>query len=66
MAIARRRENTQGELLYSIYRNNDNELLVYHHFEALRASTDKLVLLPTQQVLNDMKGEKKKAIEAKR
>ncbi len=50
VAFARRREDAKGDLLYSIYRNSDNELLVYRHAEALeQVSTGNMILLPATE-----------------
>ena len=50
VAFARQRQEAKGELLYSIYRNNDNELLVYHHAEVLgQAATDNMILFPATE-----------------
>ncbi len=50
VAFAEKRESTKGELLYSIYRNSDNELLVYRHAEMLeQVNSDNMILLPATQ-----------------
>lgn len=50
VAFAKRKQPPRGELVYSIYRNNDNELLVYKHSETLeQANTDNLILLPATE-----------------
>ena len=50
VAFARKRENAKGELLYSIYRNSDNELLVFRHAEMLeQVQTGNVILLPATE-----------------
>lgn len=55
VAFARRKSDAKGELVYSIYRNSENELLVYSHADTLeQVDTGRIIWLSGTQTPDDM------------